>query len=139
MTLTLCKAEDFQRKPILKVPKDVILIYSLSPLNGAAWSWQRFSSLTFREHTILFLSGAFQNKAQGLSRSFKGCQSCSKLRFIPATTECDEQQRDKSTEQAAPRTLQCMPCSMPSSPSAWHALGIFVSTVTEPTPAWQRH
>lgn len=83
VTLTLCKAEDFQSKPIPEVPKDVILIYSLSPLNGAAWGWQRFSSLAFREHTILFLSWAFQNKAQGLPRSLQGCQSCSKLRFTP--------------------------------------------------------
>ena len=83
VTLTLCKAEDFQSKPIPEVPKDVILIYSLSPLNGAAQAWQQFSSLTFREHTILFLSGAFQNKVRGLPRSLKGCQSCSKLHFAP--------------------------------------------------------
>lgn len=50
VTLTLCEAEHFQSKLILKVPKDVILIYSLSPLNGTACFWQEFSRV--KEHTI---------------------------------------------------------------------------------------
>ena len=81
-TLSLPFAEHFQSKPILQVPKDVILIYSLSPLNGAALTWQPFSRPRFKEHTILFLPRAFQNPVQGLSRSFNGCQSFSMLHFI---------------------------------------------------------
>lgn len=82
VTLTLCEAEHFQSKPILRVPKDVILIYSLGPLNGAALTWQPFSRPGFKEHTILFLPRAFQSAGQGLSRSFNGCQSVSMLHFI---------------------------------------------------------
>lgn len=64
MTLTLCEAEHFQSKLIPLVPKDVILIYSLSPLNGAALAWQPFSRPEFKEHTILFFQGPFKTWAE---------------------------------------------------------------------------
>lgn len=76
------KLEHFQSKLILRVPKDVILIYSLSPLNGTGCPWQRFSGPTFKEHTVFSLPEAFQKAAQGLSKGSNGCQSLSTLHFI---------------------------------------------------------